>query len=69
MQRRINSRIPSDFASQARRAFWAKKQAESQADALAEQEKNRAIVSDWQSRFNSARNAPLQGQKNFRGVN
>lgn len=64
-ERRNNSR----FATQARADFWAYKQAEAQADALAEQEKNRAIVSDWQSQFNSARNAPLEGQKNFRGVN
>ncbi len=58
-----------------RRAFWSDKAenarhcaAMDRAIDSATRERNQTVVTDWLSRFHSARNAACDGQKNFRGV-
>lgn len=57
MERRINSRINSDFAARARREFWAHKQAESLATSESERKADINLVNNWLVRFTMAQQA------------
>lgn len=66
-----NRNLPREVATLARKARIAKLESQHADCIRADKERADAdarIVADWQVRFNAARNAACEGQKNFRGI-